>query len=47
MLVEIDFRGNYMDNPDFAETIYKLYGFDCINEKNFNKPGTRYLNKAQ
>jgi|688.fasta_scaffold302137_1 hypothetical protein len=47
MLVEVDYRGNLMDTLDFAETLYKVYGFDRINEKNYNKPGTRYLNKAQ
>lgn len=35
-----------MDNPDFPETLYKVYGFDRINGKNFNKPGARYVNQA-
>ena len=47
MLVEVDYRANLMDAPDFAETLYKVYGFDRINEMNYNKPGTRYLHQAQ
>lgn len=31
MLVEIDYRGNYMDTPEFADTLYQVYGFDRIN----------------
>ncbi len=36
-----------MENPNFSETLYKVYGFDRINDKNYSKPGTRYINKAQ
>ena len=46
MLVDIDYRGNYMDTPEFASTLYQVYGFDRINDKNYNKPGTRYTNQA-
>lgn len=35
-----------MDSPDFAETLFQVYGLDRINQKNYNKPGTRYVNQA-
>ena len=47
MLVEIDYRGNFIDNPNFSDTLFKVYGFDRINDKNYNKPGTRYISQAQ
>ncbi len=31
MIVEVDFRGNTMTTPEFADTLFKLYGYDRIN----------------
>lgn len=47
MLVEIDYRNNPMESPQFQETLFKIYKFDRINGKTFSKPGSRYLNIAE
>ena len=31
MLVEIDYTGNPMENPQFQQTLFKLHKFDRIN----------------
>ena len=47
MLVEIDYRENPMETPDFQETLFKIYRFDRINGKTFSQPGSRYINFAE
>ena len=47
MIVEIDYRGNPMETPNFQDTLYKLYGYDRINGTNYNKAGEKYVKLAQ
>lgn len=43
MIAEIEFANNPIHSESFENTLFKVFSFDRINQKNFSQPGSKYL----